>query len=58
MATQATFTTEEWALLRILPSLVAGGVSAADPSGIFGTVKEAAAGMTRNARVAPARLKS
>jgi len=45
MATQAAFTTEEWGLLRILPSLVAGGVSAADPSGIFGTVKEAAAGM-------------
>lgn len=45
MATQATFTTEEWTLLRIVPSLVVGGVSAADPSGIFGAVKEATAGM-------------
>ena len=33
-------------LLRIVPSLVAGGVSAADPNGIFGSIKEAAAGMT------------
>jgi hypothetical protein len=46
MATQTTFTTEEWTLLRIVPSLVVGGVSAADPSGIFGAIKEAAAGMT------------
>jgi len=46
MATQAAFTAEEWTLLRIVPSLVVGGVSAADPSGIFGAVKEAAAGMT------------
>lgn len=46
MATQAAFTTEEWTLLRIVPSLVVGGVSAADPSGIFGAVKEATAGMT------------
>ena len=46
MTTQAAFTTEEWTLLRILPSLVCGGVSAADPSGIFGAIKEAAAGMT------------
>jgi hypothetical protein len=45
MATQAAFTTEEWTLLRIVPSLVAGGVSAADPSGILGSIKEAAAGM-------------
>ncbi len=46
MATQAAFTPEEWTLLRIVPSLVVGGVSAADPNGIFGAVKEAAAGMT------------
>jgi len=46
MTTQAAFTAEEWTLLRILPSLVAGGVSAADPSGIFGSIKEAASGMT------------
>jgi hypothetical protein len=45
MTTQAAFTTEEWTLLRILPSLVSGGVSAADPGGIFGSIKEAAAGM-------------
>ena len=45
MTTQATFTAEEWALLRIVPALTAGGVSAADPSGIFGSIKEASAGM-------------
>jgi len=45
MTTQAGFTTEEWALLRIVPSLVAGSVSAADPSGLFGSIKEAIAGM-------------
>jgi hypothetical protein len=46
MAAQAAFTAEEWTLLRFVPSLVVGGVSAADPSGIFGAIKEAAAGMT------------
>jgi hypothetical protein len=46
MATKDAFTTEEWTLLRIVPLLVTGGVSAADPSGIFGSIKEAAAGMT------------
>jgi hypothetical protein len=45
MTTQTAFTTEEWSLLRIVPSLVAGGVSAADPSGILGSIKEATAGM-------------
>ncbi len=45
MTTQAGFTPEEWTLLRIVPSFVAAGVSAADPSGIFGSIKEAAAGM-------------
>lgn len=44
MARQDAFTTEEWALLRLAPSLIAGGTSAADPSGIFGAVKEATAG--------------
>ena len=38
MAAQAAFTAEEWTLLRFVPSLVVGGVSAA--------IKEAAAGMT------------
>jgi hypothetical protein len=45
MTTQAAFTAEEWTFLRILPSLVAGSVSAADPSGLFGSMKEAMAGM-------------
>ena len=45
MTTQAAFTTEEWTFLRILPSLVAGSVSATDRSGLFGSMKEAMAGM-------------
>jgi hypothetical protein len=44
MAKQDTFTAEEWTLLRLVPSLVSGGTSAADPSGIFSSIKEAAAG--------------
>jgi hypothetical protein len=44
MTTKAAFSTEEWNLLRILPALVSSGVSAADPGGIIGAVKEAAAG--------------
>ncbi len=44
MTTRAMFTAEEWNLLRILPALVSSGVSAADPGGIIGAVKEAAAG--------------
>jgi len=44
MAKQETFTTEEWTALRLAPSLVAGGVAAADPSGIFSSVKESFAG--------------
>ena len=47
MTTQAAFTAEEWTLLRILPSLVSSGASAAEPSGIFGSIHEAAAGMAR-----------
>ena len=47
MTTQASFTTEEWTFLRILPPLVAGSVSAADPSGLFGSMKEAMAGMKK-----------
>ncbi|MBP1597794.1 MAG: hypothetical protein H6Q05_3171 [Acidobacteria bacterium] len=46
MTAQAAFTAEEWTLLRILPPLVSSGVAAADPSGIIGSIKEAAAGMT------------
>jgi hypothetical protein len=45
MTTQSEFTPEEWTLLGMVPSFVAGGVSFADPSGIFGSIKEAAAGM-------------
>ncbi len=44
MATQDAFTTEEWALLRLAPSLVAGGTAAADPSGLFSSIKESFAG--------------
>ena len=44
MAKQDTFTTEEWNLLRLAPSLISGGTAAADPSGIFGSIKEATAG--------------
>jgi len=44
MAKQDAFTSEEWTQLRLAPSLVAGGVAAADPSGIFASIKEAASG--------------
>jgi hypothetical protein len=44
MAKQDAFTAEEWTLIRLVPSLVSGGTSAADPSGIFASIKEAAAG--------------
>jgi hypothetical protein len=45
MSTQNTFTTEEWTFLRIVPSLIAAGVSAVDPSGLFGSSKETTAGV-------------
>lgn len=44
MAKQDTFTAEEWTLLRLAPSMIAGGVAASDPSGLFSSIKEAAAG--------------
>ena len=44
MATKASFTLEEWTLLRLAPSMVASGVAASDPSGLFASIKEAAAG--------------
>lgn len=44
MAKQDTFTSDEWTLLRLAPSLVSGGTAAADPSGLFASIKEAAAG--------------
>jgi len=45
MTTKATFTTDEWNLLRSVPAILAAGVSTADPSGLFGSLKEAAGGM-------------
>jgi hypothetical protein len=45
MTHKAAFTPEEWTQLRILPSLVSGGVSAADPGGLIGAFKEATAGI-------------
>jgi hypothetical protein len=45
MTAQNAFTAEEWTLLRSLPSIVSSGVTVADPSGIFGSIKEASAGM-------------
>jgi hypothetical protein len=44
MANRDTFTSDEWTLIRLAPSLVSGGIAAADPSGIFASIKEAAAG--------------
>ncbi len=45
MTTQTAFTPQEWNLLRTVPALVASGVAAADPGGIFASMKEAFAGM-------------
>jgi hypothetical protein len=44
MATQTSFTHEEWTLLRVTPSFVAVGISAADPSGLYSSIKEVIAG--------------
>jgi hypothetical protein len=44
VARQDTFTADEWALLRMAPTLVTGGMAAADPSGLIGSAREAAAG--------------
>jgi hypothetical protein len=44
MAKQDAFTAEEWTLLRLTPSLVAGGTVAADPSGLISSIKESFAG--------------
>ena len=40
MATKASFTPEEWRLLLESPMLAGMAVTAADPSGLFGLVKE------------------
>jgi hypothetical protein len=47
MANRDTFTAEEWTLLRVAPSFVSVGIAAADPSGLFGSIKEAIAGANR-----------
>ncbi|HZJ52598.1 MAG TPA: hypothetical protein VFD38_00545 [Myxococcaceae bacterium] len=44
MAKQEAFTTDEWTLLRLAPAYVASGTSAADPSGLFSSLKESFAG--------------
>src|SRR5262245_21263692 len=44
MTKRAEFTPEEWTLLRVTPSFVAVGVSAADASGLFSSIREALAG--------------
>jgi hypothetical protein len=44
MAKQDSFTVDEWTLLRLTPSLVAGGTAAADPSGLVSSIKESFAG--------------
>jgi|APDOM4702015191_1054821.scaffolds.fasta_scaffold57446_2 hypothetical protein len=44
MAKEDSFTPDEWNLLRLAPTLVAGGMSAVEPSGIFGSIKEDVAG--------------
>ena len=41
MTQKAAFTPEEWTLLRIVPSLVSGGVSAPIAGGIISAFKEA-----------------
>ena len=44
MATQSDFTPDEWKRLLSSPLLASMAVTLADPSGLFGTMKEAAAG--------------
>jgi hypothetical protein len=44
MATRSTFTSDEWTQLRLAPSFVSVGVSAADPSGLFASMRETLAG--------------
>jgi hypothetical protein len=44
MTRQHSFTADEWTLLRLAPSLVWGEIIAAEPTGIFASIKEAVAG--------------
>jgi hypothetical protein len=44
MTKKADFAAEEWNELRAVPAIVSAAVSSADPSGLFGALKEAAGG--------------
>jgi hypothetical protein len=44
MTVKTAFTAEEWTELRAVPAILSAAVSSADPSGLFGTLKEAAGG--------------
>jgi len=45
MTRQHSFTADEWTLLRLAPSLVWGGIIAAEPAGIFASIKGPVAGV-------------
>jgi hypothetical protein len=44
MATKANFTTEEWGRLLSSPMIAGMAITAADPSGVWGLLKEGMAG--------------
>jgi hypothetical protein len=44
MATKANFTAEEWARLLSSPMVAGMAITAADPSGVWGLIKEGMAG--------------
>ena len=44
MSNKESYTSDEWSLLRSTPTFVSAGVAIADPGGIIGALKEAAAG--------------
>ena len=44
MTAKAAFTAEEWTELRAVPAILSAAVRSADPSGLFGALKEAAGG--------------
>jgi hypothetical protein len=50
MANKQSFTPEEWTKVLQSPMLVGIAVSAADPSGLWGTLKEAAVGSSALAK--------
>ena len=45
MTARTAFTPDEWNQLRSAPAILAAGVSTSDPSGLFGSLKEAAGGI-------------